>query len=333
MNSDLVTVIIPTYNRAHLLLNALNSVLRQTTPVHEIIVVDDGSTDDTPRIVCEFLTERRIPDDRVRFLHQANQGKSAALNHGMARATGEWIAILDSDDFWLPQKMELQWRAIRECGEDCGVCFTDAEFTNDPETKLTAFQKAGKFDGRELGSIPDALAFILDHPHGVYIQTVLMRADVLRKVGEFDVALRISEDTDYLFRLALVTRFCYFNRPLVQIDRAASRTGSLTELIRKDSVRIEQRQHMYWKWLSLAGDRPMRYQRYIRKELRGALSEEVNLHLLNGDPKRAIEAMDRVRAFQGSSLGSLKWAAMRLAPELVAKGVRLRARLVKPKGF
>jgi hypothetical protein len=90
---------------------------------------------------------------------------------------------------------------------------------------------------------------------------------------------------------------------------------------------------MYWKWLSLAGDRPMRYQRYIRKELRGALSEEVNLHLLNGDPKRAIEAMDRVRAFQGSSLGSLKWAAMRLAPELVAKGVRLRARLVKPKGF
>jgi glycosyltransferase involved in cell wall biosynthesis len=107
-----VSAVIPTYDRAGLIQETIDSVLRQTTPVHEIIVVDDGSTDAT----CQLV---RAYGDRVVLLTQSHRGAAAARNRGIARATGDWIALLDSDDVWAPIKLEKQFQYLDrhpQCG-------------------------------------------------------------------------------------------------------------------------------------------------------------------------------------------------------------------------
>jgi len=96
-----ISVIIPSYNRAHTLKRALDSVLAQTRPADEIIVVDDGSTDDTEQLVIKHYPQ-------VIYIKQANQGVSAARNRAIKIASGEWLALLDSDDEWLPSKLATQ---------------------------------------------------------------------------------------------------------------------------------------------------------------------------------------------------------------------------------
>ena len=97
-----ISAVIPTYNRRDMVCEAIDSALTQTYPCHEIIVVDDGSTDGTG----ELLREKY--GDRIRYIRQENAGPSAARNRGIEAATGEWIAFLDSDDLWVEEKNELQ---------------------------------------------------------------------------------------------------------------------------------------------------------------------------------------------------------------------------------
>src|SRR2546425_2446463 len=106
-----VSAVIPTYNRGHLLKNAIDSILAQTYPVHEIIIVDDGSTDGTDEMVRSYIRQKRS-EVIIRYIRQENQGQSAALNRGIEKASGEWIAFLHSDDSWLPEKLERQFRAL-----------------------------------------------------------------------------------------------------------------------------------------------------------------------------------------------------------------------------
>ena len=112
-----ISVVIPTYNRAELVLRALRSVLAQTRPAEQVIVVDDGSTDDTGPLV-------RIQFGSVDYLAQENRGVSAARNRGIEVATGEWIALLDSDDEWLPEKLERQMACLEQ-EPDYRLCHTD----------------------------------------------------------------------------------------------------------------------------------------------------------------------------------------------------------------
>src|SRR5581483_7648961 len=100
-----ISVVIPTHNRALLLQRALRSVVAQSRPPDEILVVDDGSTDDTAEVVRRF--------ESVTYLHQENAGASAARNHGVSVACGDFIAFLDSDDVWFPEYLERMANTIR----------------------------------------------------------------------------------------------------------------------------------------------------------------------------------------------------------------------------
>src|ERR1700678_803249 len=100
-----ISVIIPTYNRADLIGQALESALAQTHPADEIIVVDDGSTDDTERVVAQYAGQ-------VRYMRQVNAGPSAARNRGIQAASGDFIALLDSDDLWVKDRLERQLAAL-----------------------------------------------------------------------------------------------------------------------------------------------------------------------------------------------------------------------------
>src|ERR1700716_602327 len=105
MSSTRVTALIPTYNSGKYICDAVDSVLAQTFPAHEIIVVDDGSTDCTREVLAKYKT-------KIKYIRQVNAGPPAARNTGIARATGEFVALLDSDDLWVPQKLKLQMNYI-----------------------------------------------------------------------------------------------------------------------------------------------------------------------------------------------------------------------------
>src|SRR5258708_1562135 len=123
----LISVVIPTFNRARHVQAALESVLAQTYREFEVIVVDDGSTDGTGEAVRQFISQQNHNGEQIRYFFQRNQGSSLARNKGIEQARGGWIAFLDSDDVWLPEKLELQMQAIQESKGDCGGCFTDAQ--------------------------------------------------------------------------------------------------------------------------------------------------------------------------------------------------------------
>ena len=114
-----VSVIIPTYNHAHVLGRSIQSVLNQTFQDFELIIVDDGSTDDTESLV------NRSSSNKIKYVrHQGNQGRSVTRNTGIQLAKGDYIAILDADDEWMPEKLEKQMKVIRTAPPEVGVVYT-----------------------------------------------------------------------------------------------------------------------------------------------------------------------------------------------------------------
>jgi len=118
----LVSVLIPTYNRAYIICSAIDSVLAQTYKKIEVVVVDDGSTDNTRELLARY-------GDAVRYIYQPNAGLAAARNTGLAAARGEFIALQDSDDLWLPWKIEGQM-AVMALDQRIGLCWTDLTAVN-----------------------------------------------------------------------------------------------------------------------------------------------------------------------------------------------------------
>jgi len=125
MSETTVSVVIPCYNAAPFLRETLESVLAQTHPPLEVVVVDDGSTDDSSRIAESF-------GPPVRVIRQQNQGESVARNRGIAAARGEWVALLDADDVWEPRKLEMQITALSDA-HNVVCCYTDSYNFNEHE--------------------------------------------------------------------------------------------------------------------------------------------------------------------------------------------------------
>ncbi len=181
----LVSVVIPTYNRADTVGHAVESVRAQTFTDYEIIVVDDGSRDNTAAVVARF-------GDAVRYIAQPNGGVAVARNRGVAEARGRYVAFLDSDDAWLPAKLERQMAFVAQRPE-LGFAYADARVVDE--------------SGRELGVKPvqrpvaDTLEALLQ---GNFIPTltVVARRDAVQAVGGFDPQLRGPEDYDLWMRLA-----------------------------------------------------------------------------------------------------------------------------------
>lgn len=184
-----VSVIIPTFNRAHILKRAIDSVLAQTFADLELIVVDDGSTDGTTELISTFF------DPRLRYLRQPkNLGVSAARNRGVREARGEWLAFLDSDDLWLLQKLERQFAAMQ--GVDCVASYC-CLLRIDGENQTRIPYRA---DAVNSGAGPWP-ALLMD---GLWFsQTWLVRRRVMIDAGLFDERMSIWEDWDLFLRISL----------------------------------------------------------------------------------------------------------------------------------
>lgn len=204
----LVSVIIPTYNRERTIERAVESVLAQTWKSIELIVVDDGSVDRSVEVLAKY-------GDRIRVIRQKNQGPSAARNTGIKAAKGEIIAFLDSDDSWLPDKIERQAKLMeRTADRGVGCCVCNANMVYTDGKTVTSFAVA-ELTARQSEGIWRNPAEILATRFLFFNQVVAVRREWLERVGLFREDLRILEDYDLALRLSLLGPWAFITEPLV----------------------------------------------------------------------------------------------------------------------
>ena len=190
-SNPLVSIIIPTYNRAHLIGRALRSVLSQDYKNFEIIIIDDGSTDNTESVVNGF-------GENFIFIKQENRGRSYARNVGLKIAKGAYIAFLDSDDEFLPTKLSATVGYL-ERNADYGMVYTSAYCCDELNNYLKPFYEASVS-----GWIYTQIAFYV--PVTITLPTVVVRREVLDSVGYFDERMDRFEDTDLWRRISKHTK-------------------------------------------------------------------------------------------------------------------------------
>ncbi|MCK5605028.1 glycosyltransferase family 2 protein [Candidatus Pacearchaeota archaeon] len=205
-----VSVIIPTYERAKYVTKAINSVLAQTYKNYEIIVVDDGSKDNTRQVLETYK-------DKIIYLYQENAGVSAARNAGIRAARGKWIAFLDSDDIWFPDKLLSQMECVNRT--HAKVCFTSTKHVG-KEIENVAKRKPYR---EEIFQEPFDL--ILQDSLVLYVQSMLIELSLIEQMQGFDERLEVAEDTSLIYKLALETPFAYIDEPLVYVNRDEQRQG------------------------------------------------------------------------------------------------------------
>lgn len=324
-----VSVIIPTYNRADKVCKTIASAFAQTFTDLEIIVVDDGSSDGTGRLLAETY------GGRIRYCFQQNQGASVARNRGIEEARGECIAFLDSDDLWEKDKLECQLNTLKRFSPQCGACYTDVRFFNYPEQR-TMFQLAEenyRHEGKT--GINAEVLRLLVRPGGggmvVCLSSLLARSDGLRKIGGFDPKLPFSQDSDLMFRLATVTGFCYVNRPLVLFDRSPAEIrhvgvsadwNKLDFFLRDSQIRLEG-------LLRLSEGLPTNIRKLIRKQLSSVHSGWTNWYLQTGQYGKAREAVSKAVQTNLNFNVAVKWLLTWMSPGLALRTVRRHQKTAK----
>lgn len=244
MASAEVSVVIPTYNSGPLLVEAVESVLAQAVPAAEILVVDDGSTDDTRRRMAAYA-------GRVTYLHQDNRGVSAARNRGVAEASGEFVAFLDGDDVWHPRKLELQMAAFA-AAPGLGMIGTGCFAWPSPE----------------MPGVDDAPGAVAPTPvpwrrlvvrNAFATSSVVVRRAVLDAVGEFDTALQGPEDFDFWIRMGEVAELARLERPLTGYRMVQGSLSKQAARMRDGLGRILAKLDARGAW---GGDRALRRKAY-----------------------------------------------------------------------
>ena len=260
----LVSVIIPAYNREKTIRRAVDSVLGQTHRRIEIIVVDDGSKDNTVERLKDY-------GDRIRLISQENQGPSGARNAGIRVANGEIISFLDSDDVWLPEKLERQVALLektRHAGIQCCVC--NARMITADGAEKTSFAVAGLS-----AKAPEG---IWTNPHEVLVtrflffnQIVAVRRELLSQVGGFNERFRLLEDYDLALRLALTGPWAYIAEPLViwhggAANSLSNRATESETILRTDEILRQIQRSTRWS-VRVPHTLVMRRQKLLRRHL------------------------------------------------------------------
>ncbi|GAB4336449.1 MAG: glycosyltransferase [Desulfobulbaceae bacterium] len=191
----MISVIIPTYNREEFLAGAIRSVLEQTHPCDELLIVDDGSTDNTKHLVEKTSREAKtkIP---IRYLYQGNRGAAAARNLGIENARGELICFLDSDDRFVPEKLAIQKAALD--ASDCLISHTGEKW----------YRRGNHLNRKRKHLPPDGSIFSSCLPMCVVgMSTVMIRRELFARHGLFDPDLPCCEDYDFWLRVSAKERF------------------------------------------------------------------------------------------------------------------------------
>jgi len=260
----LVSVIIPTYNRARYVTEAIDSVLAQTFSDYEIIVVDDGSTDNTREALKPYL-------GRIHYIYQSNKGVSAARNRGMRDAKGEWISFLDSDDIWLPRKLKQQVDDVCEIPSATGHVVNAQYCLGTGDTDL--FRLRGlKLAKGHIDIIKEPFVHLLKYQYASLPSFMISRR-VIEKVGELDDRLAICEDFHWLLKLSAFGPWAIRNEILAKfLRRDECDKISLTQAARNNELeKIKSSLYLYSDLKAFASRVPLT--RYNRKLIAEKLSQ------------------------------------------------------------
>lgn len=193
-----ISLIIPSYNRSHLLKRALQSVFEQSLLPDEVIVVDDGSTDDTAEMLRNLFPQ-------VIYLHQDNAGVSSARNLGIQHSTGSWIALLDSDDTWLKDKLVMQVSSLKQSPE-IKICHTEEIWIRNG-TRVNAMNKHKKSGG---WIFEQCLPLCAMSP-----SSIMIHRSIFDELGLFDESLPACEDYDLWLRISNAFPVLFLEQPLI----------------------------------------------------------------------------------------------------------------------
>jgi glycosyltransferase involved in cell wall biosynthesis len=302
-----ISVVIPSYNSAAYLPDAIDSALNQTMPPLEVIVVNDGSTDETPQILDRYR-------GRIVSITQENRGLSGARNRGIMAASGDLIAFLDADDFWLPEKLEKQLACLAEHPR-AGLVHTGAFWWNQDTGQRTPQRS----DRR--GRCCKEFFFY----NGVTVSTVLVKKECLAKVGCFDETIRrpTTQDYDLWFRIARYYELAYVDEPVVLYRVHASNASKQALSMMEDGLFVVRK--------------ALRADPGLEQELgRGVVNERLftllfDIGYYHHDAGRTAEARRYFReALQHRPLSAQSWllySANFLPPNWVRRLRRLRSSL------
>jgi glycosyltransferase involved in cell wall biosynthesis len=205
----MVSVLVPTYNRARWLSRAIASVRAQTVDDWEIVIADDGSTDDTTSVIPA--------DSRIRLIRLPHSGNVAAVrNAGLAAARGEFVGFLDSDDLWRPRKLEWQIERLSHCS-DCGWCHGDYRLVNEAGVDIP-FRAGGAWRRYEGWFLRD----LLTTEANISLQTVMVRRELALQI-KFDERIAFGDDYDFLVRLAMISPACAVDTVVASVRDHADR--------------------------------------------------------------------------------------------------------------
>lgn len=346
MSAPLVSVIIPTYNRARILCEAVDSVLAQTHSSVEVIVVDDGSTDHTPA----SISKRYANDARVVYVRKENGGVTTARNRGLQQARGEFIALLDSDDVWLPWKLEAQLACL-ERFPAAGMIWTDMKAIDvggrlTHERYLRVYYRAYRLHTME-ALFDRSVSFSEVAPHLgevaqagrlyqgdifspmmrgslVHTSTVLLRRERVERVGGFDESLgRSGEDYDFHLRTCREGPVAFLDVPSILYRHGAS--DQLTnhhKLMATNFLRTVERR------IAADRDRIQLPQRVLDEVLAGAHEWIGSLLLAEGDRRGARQSALKSLRLQPTRISSAALLLQSLLPERVEEGFRRLKRTV-----
>jgi glycosyltransferase involved in cell wall biosynthesis len=294
MTNPSLSVVIPTYNRARTIGKAIDSVLAQTFQDYEVIVVDDGSQDDTKTVLTRF-------GNRIHLISQENRGVSAARNTGIRAAHGKWIAFLDSDDEWRPTKLARQMDCLEK--RAMKVCFTrcvaeNGEILRDIDELLPATKQS------EIYCFENAMETICQLKCHPLIPSMVVEKELLEQAGLFDESIYASEDTRLIYNLAFLSGFIYVDCPLVVVYRRSH--NSLTYDLNPEtagkrfSSYLRVQVEAYWRMLEVHPNQAY----LIRKRIGCFISQRAEvacaanqLHLARVIAKDGIPFAGDIRTF------------------------------------
>lgn len=298
----LISVVIPTYNRAPFVGEAVESVLNQTFTDYEIIVVDDGSTDNTRESLMRH-------GDKIKYIHQENLGVSAARNTGIRNSTGTWLAFLDSDDQF---RAEYLSRQMERVGQFPGICMqtADCQCYGREGKRRTYFQMNGvvsEFKGRDYLFITEPFRFIVMHGLLWQVGSTIFHRDAVERAGLFDTAFNLAEDFDLMARVALQGPMGILGEVLVNLHRREESTECLTNQIKTNPVQARESEEKVYKKLQQIGTLKYKERKALNKFCSSNRRAIGNLLLERGDIADARKSYRQAFFVDRSARSLAKW--------------------------
>jgi glycosyltransferase involved in cell wall biosynthesis len=252
-----ISAIIPTYNRAGLVSRAVDSVLAQTYPAAELLVIDDGSTDETRAVLSEYGSQ-------IRYIFQENAGLAGAVDTGVQNASSEWVAFLGSDDVWTPDFLERLVAAVEATDGAAPIYFTDLKMQGATETMwdIAGFSIEGEYEFQD-----DASDWYMLDLQPMSSQATLYRRDDVLATGALNEGMRCREDTYLFFLMGLKEAACAVRGVGAIVTADAEDTRQTTIYHHDSRSYCEHTIVLYRNVLRRCAPLPPRHRRALRRQL------------------------------------------------------------------